>query len=108
MDNDPLTNIDYLLNSIDDPYANTQNINNINIDSQMNIEDILKETEGYDNIETGISKLDFLNSTEKNLKELQNEEASIKKENLINEILAEVPKSNKVIKKKIEIPKFKN
>ncbi len=108
MDNDPLTNIDYLLNSIDDPYANTQNINNINIDSQMNIDDILKETEGYDNIDSGISKLDFLNSTEKNLKELQNEEASIKKENLINEILAEVPKSNKVIKKKIEIPKFKN
>ena len=108
MDNDPLTNIDDLLNSIDVPLTNTQNVNKTDIDSQMNIDDILKLTEGYDNIDSGTSKLDFLSSTEQNLKELQNEQSSIKKNNLINEILSEAPKSKIVNKKKIEIPKFKN
>ena len=67
MDNDPLTNIDDLLNSIDVPITNTQNVNKNDIDSQMNIDDILKLTEGYDNIDSGTSKLDFLSSTEQNL-----------------------------------------
>ena len=106
MDNAPLTNVDDIINSIDDSLANTQNTNNINIDSQINIDYVLKVTEGYDNIDSGISKLDFLNSTEKNLKELQNEQSSIKKNNLINEILSEAPKSKIVNKKKNRNPKI--
>ena len=68
MDNNPFTNFDEILNSLDEPLTHIQSINNLDFHSQMNFDDLLKFTQGYGKINSVISKLDFLNSTEKNLK----------------------------------------
>ena len=110
MDNkDPLNlDIDNLLNSIpgDSQNINVQSGDHINI----NVDDVLKITEEYVDVDSGISnRLDFLNSTQKNLKELENIDSSIKDTEINNLLNTEIPSfAQSKKKKKIEIPKFNN
>ena len=88
-DND-LNDIDKLLNSMNLPLSDTQNLNNQLGDTNINVDDVLKLTEDYTtDINLGSSKaLEFLNSTEKNLNELHiHESSSIKNSNILNEML---------------------
>ena len=92
MDNkDPLNlDIDNLLNSIpgDSQNINVQSGDHINI----NVDDVLKITEEYVDVDSGISnRLDFLNSTQKNLKELENIDSSIKDTEINNLLNTEIP-----------------
>ncbi len=112
-DND-LNDIDKLLNSMNLPLSDTQNLNNQLGDTNINVDDVLKLTEDYTtDINLGSSKaLEFLNSTEKNLNELHiHESSSIKNSNILNEMLntdTNKTKKEEIKKKGIEIPKFKN
>ena len=112
MSDNEFKDIDHLLSSI--PLSDLENLNPQKVNTNLNADDILKLTEGYEDISmdnnTGNSKpLDFLNSTEKNLNELHIQESlSIKKPDILNEMLNTDIKKEKEKKKRIEIPKFKN
>ena len=115
MDNkDPLVNIEDIDNLLSSINTDTQNINIQEGEAHINVEDVLKLTEEYAEVDSGTSNaLDFLNSTQKNLQELQNIESSIKKPDILNEMLNTdivIKKKELELKeeKKFKIPNFKN
>ena len=115
MDNkDPLINIEDIDNLLSSINTDTQNINIQEGEAHINVEDVLKLTEEYAEVDSGTSNaLDFLNSTQKNLQELQNIKSSIKKPDILNEMLnTDIPIKKKELElkeeKKLKIPNFKN
>ena len=115
MDNkDPLVNIEDIDNLLSSINTDTQNINIQEGEAHINVEDVLKLTEEYAEVDSGTSNaLDFLNSTQKNLQELQKIESSIKKPDILNEMLNTdivIKKKELELKeeKKFKIPNFKN
>ena len=115
MDNkDPLVNIEDIDNLLSSINTDTQNINIQEGEAHINVDDVLKLTEEYAEVDSGTSNaLDFLNSTQKNLQELQKIESSIKKPDILNEMLnTDIPIKKKELElkeeKKSKIPNFKN